>query len=71
MTVYLEKPEWDQILAILGKVPWEVANPLLMKIGGQLRPQYEHLAAVPGLQDQPGPGVLGTQGILRPGNSGT
>ena len=44
MNVELTKQEWDQILAILGKVPWEVANPLLMRIGTQLQPQYAEIA---------------------------
>lgn len=45
MTVNLDKPEWDQILAILAQAPWNVANPLLMKLGEQLRPQVEAEAA--------------------------
>lgn len=37
MTVDLTKQEWDMVMAVLAKAPWDVANPLLMKIGGQLQ----------------------------------
>lgn len=39
MTVNLDQPEWNQVLAILSQAPWNVANPLLLKIGEQLRQQ--------------------------------
>jgi hypothetical protein len=38
-TVELEDQEWQQVLAIIATAPWRDANPLLMKIGNQLRQQ--------------------------------
>ena len=35
--VILEPNEWGQVMAILATAPWRDANPLLMKIGEQLR----------------------------------
>lgn len=35
----LTKQECDTILAILAKVQWDIANPLLMKIGAQMERQ--------------------------------
>ena len=35
--VNLEDEEWQKVLGILATAPWNVANPLLMKIGEQLR----------------------------------
>lgn len=37
ISVELTKGEWDQVLGILAMAPWRDANPLLMKIGEQLR----------------------------------
>jgi len=37
--VELDYEEWQKIMAILSQAPWNVANPLLMKIGEQLRNQ--------------------------------
>jgi hypothetical protein len=37
--VRLEAQEWNQLLQILAQAPWNVANPLIMKIGEQLRAQ--------------------------------
>jgi hypothetical protein len=37
--VRLEPQEWNQLLQILAQAPWNVANPLIMKIGDQLRAQ--------------------------------
>ena len=39
MLVNLDQPEWNQLLAILAQAPWNIANPLIMKIGEQLRLQ--------------------------------
>lgn len=39
MKVELEQPEWNQLLAVLAQAPWHVANPIIMKIGEQLRQQ--------------------------------
>ena len=38
-SVQLEDEEWQRILSILSQAPWNIANPLLMKIGDQLRRQ--------------------------------
>ena len=38
-TVELDNEEWQKVMAVLATAPWNVANPLLMKIGEQLRPQ--------------------------------
>jgi hypothetical protein len=35
--VRLEVQEWNQLLAILSQAPWNVANPLIMKIAPQLQ----------------------------------
>jgi hypothetical protein len=35
--VRLDTQEWNQLLQILAQAPWSVANPLIMKIGEQLR----------------------------------
>jgi len=37
--VDLTGQEWGQVMAILSTAPWRDANPLLMKIGDQLRAQ--------------------------------
>jgi hypothetical protein len=39
MRVELENQDWNQLLAILAQAPWHVANPIIMKIGEQLRQQ--------------------------------
>ena len=36
-SITLDNNEWQQVLAILATAPWHQANPLLMKIGNQLR----------------------------------
>ena len=36
-TVDLNDQEWGQVMSILADAPWKQANPLLMKIGEQLR----------------------------------
>lgn len=38
-TVNLEDQEWAQLMALIANAPWRDANPLLMKIGAQLREQ--------------------------------
>jgi hypothetical protein len=38
-TVRLDDEEWHRVLSIIASAPWNVANPLLMKIGEQLRHQ--------------------------------
>lgn len=40
-SVSLTEAEWQQVLAVLAKQPWDVANPLIFKIGNQLRIQAE------------------------------
>jgi hypothetical protein len=37
IVVQLELEEWQRVLALLAKGPWEIANPLIMKVGEQLR----------------------------------
>jgi hypothetical protein len=41
-TVQLDDEEWQRVLSIIATAPWNVANPLLMKIGEQLRQQQQH-----------------------------
>ena len=38
-TIKLDDDEWQRVMAIISQAPWNVANPLLMKIGEQLRMQ--------------------------------
>lgn len=38
-SVELDDQEWQAVMAIVATAPWRDANPLLMKIGGQLRNQ--------------------------------
>lgn len=40
-TVDLTMQEWNQIMGILGDVPWRISNPLLMRIGAQLQHQQQ------------------------------
>lgn len=37
VAVYLPAEEWNKVLAILSQAPWNVANPLIMALGEQLR----------------------------------
>ena len=37
--VRLDLDEWQRVLAVLSTAPWATANPLIMKIGEQLRMQ--------------------------------
>jgi hypothetical protein len=37
--VRLELEEWQRVLGVLAQAPWATANPLIMKIGEQLRMQ--------------------------------
>jgi hypothetical protein len=39
MRVELTEDEWQRVLAVLAQAPWSTANPLIMKIGEQLRGQ--------------------------------
>jgi hypothetical protein len=39
LSVQMNEQEWQQIIQILATAPWNVANPLLMKVGEQLRKQ--------------------------------
>ena len=36
--VNLTDQEWQQVLTLISEAPWRIANPLLMRIGNQLRP---------------------------------
>ena len=53
MTVDLSDQEWGQVMQVLATAPWNVANPLLMKIGEQLR-KAAQLAAGSTLSGYPG-----------------
>jgi hypothetical protein len=37
--VRLDLDEWQRVLGVLAQAPWATANPLIMKIGEQLRMQ--------------------------------
>ena len=37
--VRLDLEEWQRVLGVLATAPWATANPLIMKIGDQLRMQ--------------------------------
>ena len=37
--VRLDTEEWQRVLGVLAQAPWATANPLIMKIGEQLRMQ--------------------------------
>ena len=55
-TVDLTDQEWQVVLSMIAMGPWRDANPVLMKIGDQLRQKQQW-------PDNPPKG-------LRPGNSG-
>jgi hypothetical protein len=38
-SVHLDLEEWQRVLGVLATAPWATANPLIMKIGDQLRMQ--------------------------------
>ena len=42
--IRLEQQDWNQVLQVLSQAPWNVANPLILKIGEQLR---QHQAPPP------------------------
>ena len=37
IVVQLEQQQWNAVLAIIARAPWQEANPLIMAIGEQLR----------------------------------
>jgi hypothetical protein len=39
MTVDLTEAEWNQVMGALAQAPWNVANPLLVRISQQLQAQ--------------------------------
>jgi hypothetical protein len=43
--VDLNDQEWGQLMGILADAPWKIANPLLMKIGDQLRAYHTQIRA--------------------------
>jgi hypothetical protein len=43
--IRLDGDEWQRVLQILATAPWATANPLIMKIGEQLRMQEAATAA--------------------------
>jgi hypothetical protein len=46
--VELDDQEWQQVMAIIATASWRDANPLLMKIGNQLRQQTPAAPATAG-----------------------
>lgn len=57
--VRLDNEEWQRVLGILAQAQWSVANPLIMKIGEQLR-AHEMMAKREGAvrpngEDRPAP----------------
>jgi hypothetical protein len=58
MRIELDYEEWQKVMAIVATAPWNVANPLLMKMGAQLQ-EAAHAAQVRvgpgnGLDQHPG-----------------
>jgi hypothetical protein len=39
MPVELTEAEWNQVISVLAQAPWNVANPLLVRITQQLQAQ--------------------------------
>lgn len=39
ISIVLPAEEWNKVLAILAQAPWNIANPLIMAVGDQLRQQ--------------------------------
>ena len=39
ISVEMDREEWDRVLMIIAEKPWSIANPLIMKIGGQIQRQ--------------------------------
>ena len=37
--IQLDMEEWQRVLAVLAQAPWSTVNPIIMKIGEQLRAQ--------------------------------
>lgn len=50
-SIDLSENEWGQVMAMIAERPWRDANPLLLKIGEQLRAQHTNL-----MQPAPRPG---------------
>lgn len=58
--VQLDIEEWQRVLGVLAQAQWSVANPLIMKIGEQLRAHSEMTAKREGAirpngEDRPAP----------------
>ena len=53
LKVALEITEWNQILAVLYKQPWDFANPLILKIRAQTEPPDREQAAFAQRMSQP------------------
>jgi hypothetical protein len=45
--VSLEANEWQMVLALIANGPWREANPLMMKIGAQLKAKQANSSAAP------------------------
>ena len=46
-TVRLDLEEWQRVIGVLAQGPWATVNPLMMKIGEQLRMQEPAPASAP------------------------
>ena len=60
LPVQLDLEEWQRVLGVLAQAQWSVANPLIMKIGEQLRAHSEMAAKREGAirpngEDRPAP----------------
>ena len=62
MTVDLSDQEWGQVMQILATAPWRDANPLLMKIGEQLRKGQDLTRAPAGAHTQDAGERIGRMG---------
>jgi hypothetical protein len=51
-TVELDDDEWQKVMAIISQAPWNVANPLLMKMGQQLRMAGSAKTALDRIQEE-------------------
>jgi hypothetical protein len=61
-SIQLDDEEWQRVLTIIAGAPWNVANPLLLKIGEQLRVQSEQ-------RRSDGPMAVGDSLSARPAES--
>lgn len=55
VAVYLPLEDWNRVLAVLSQAPWNVANPLIMAMGEQLRAAQSTAAPAPSEPARPRP----------------